>query len=227
LKASLRPAGRPRPEATQSRLPSRKQLLSYLADNPDEASFRDLVRAFALRGRERAELREMLRELEPGGGRRPRRAREPGSLPSVAVLEVSALDAEGELLARPSGSAEGLPDPLPEIRLTAAARGPAAAVGDRVLARLSPQDDGYQGQIIRVLPRAPARLIGVVEGTARHPRLRPLGARGGQRELEPGVGDDREPGERVVAERSGGRARGRERPTVFERLGRPGEPGTI
>ncbi len=225
MTASLRPARRRRPQAAQSRLPSREQLASYLADNPDAATFRDLVRAFALKGRDRALLRERLRELDLDGDRPPRPPREPGSLPAVAVLEVTALDADGELIAQPSGRTRELPDPPPEIRLAPAARGPAPTVGDRVLARLSPQDDGYQGQIIRVLPRAPARFVAVVEGTPRHPRLRPLGARAGLLELDPA--DDLAPGDLVVAERSGGRALGRERAVVVERLGRPGEAGAI
>ena len=186
MTTAVRPARR-RSAGTASRLPSREQLLRYLADHPDAASQRELVRAFALKGQERDLLRAMLRELQAEGllaGRRPR-ARAAGGLPAVAVLEVSAIDADGELIARPSGRADDSPDPLPEIRLTAAARGPAPAPGDRVLARLERQDEGYRGQIIRVLPQSPTRVIGVVEGTARQPRLRPLGARAGLLELEP------------------------------------------
>ena len=63
----------------------------------------------------------------------PRR-RDDGGLPPVAVLEVTGIAADGELLARPVSAAERRDAPTIVV---ASERGRAPGVGDRILARLS------------------------------------------------------------------------------------------
>ena len=161
MTTAVRPARR-RSAGTASRLPSREQLLRYLADHQGAASQRELVRAFALKGQERELLRAMLREA-PGRwpARRPQSGvRTQGGLPAVAVLEVSAIDADGELIARPSGRADNSPDPPPDIRLTAAPARACAGAGRPGAG--APRADGRRlaGPIFR--PAAePARVVGV------------------------------------------------------------------
>ena len=220
------PAKRPRP-APGSLLPSRDELLRYLEANPDGATLRDLARAFQLKGQDRTALKRLLRELKPDVPRSGRRTTSAGRLPSVAVLEVTGVDPDGELIARPAARAQDDPSPAPIVLLHDGARGRAPAVGDRVLAKISQRGGAAQGKIIRVLPRAPARVIGTVERMGAGLAIRPVGARARDLELYAADAGGAEPGELVVAERIGERELGPDRACVLERLGRPGDPRAI
>ncbi|MCE3250282.1 MAG: rnr [Geminicoccaceae bacterium] len=174
----------------------------------------------------------MLRELQASGalagGRRGRRAAAPGDeLPSVAVLEVTALDPDGEALARPAAAAGEGANGSPIVRLEANARVRAPGIGERVLARLSRRGGEWHGQIIRSLPKVPRRVLGVVEGGGERLRIRPLGERARQLELAPADAAGALAGELVLAEPTGERALGPDRARVLERLGRPGDPRTV
>jgi ribonuclease R len=219
-----KPSAKPRSSARtrRGRPPGRDDILRYLEDAGGEISEHDVARAFGLKGRDRLRLRLILHELESQGAR-PRRRRS-GAAPSVAVLEVVALDEGGEPLARLAAERE---DAAPRIRLRAGG-GPAPGAGDRVLARLSIEDDETSAEVIRVLRREPARIVGLLQRAPDGLRLEPTGD-GGRRELlvreqdSAGAG----PGELVVAERLPGSALGLGRAKVIERLGAPDEPGAI
>jgi ribonuclease R len=211
--------------ARRGRVPEPGDVLSYLEQSEGAASEHELARAFGVKGRDRFRLKRVLRELEDGGAPRSR-GRRSGAPPSVAVLDVAALDADGEPLARLASEPEGTP---PRIRLLAGdARAPAPGVGDRVLARLLWQDDEASAEVIRLLQREPRRMVGLLQRGPDGLRLEPTG-NGGRRELlvreqdSMGAGS----GELVVAERLPGDALGRARAQVIERLGRPDEPGAI
>ncbi|HYZ26546.1 MAG TPA: hypothetical protein VE597_06540, partial [Geminicoccaceae bacterium] len=112
-------------------MPDRDDVVSYIEQAGGDVREHDLVRAFGVKGRDRFRLKQLLRDLEGDGSPRPRgrRSRAP---PSVAVLDVAALDQDGEPLARLASEPE---DAAPRIRLLAGdGRAPAPAVGDRVLA---------------------------------------------------------------------------------------------
>ena len=73
-----------------------------------------------------------------------------------------------------------LADTAPRIRLLPGdARGPAPAVGDRVLARLFPQNDEPSAQVIRILQREPRRLVGLLQRGPEGLRPEPTGNGGG------------------------------------------------
>ncbi len=219
-------ARRPR-SSSAGRLPGRDELQHYLEGNPDAATLRDLARAFQLKGQDRTELKRLLRELKPDVTRSGRRAAGAGRLPPVAVLEVTGVDPDGELIARPAAKAQDDPSPASIVLLHDAARGRAPGIGDRVLAKISQRGGEAQGKIIRVLPRSPARVIGTVERVGLGLGIRPAGARGRELELHAADAGGAEPGELVVAERIGERALGADRARVLERLGRPGDPRTV
>ncbi len=147
-------------------------------------------------------------------------------MPSVAVLEVIGIDPDGELLAKPAAEAQQAPDQAPIVLLPDAVRGRAPAIGDRVLARIGKRGEPH-GQIIRILPRAPARVIGTVERVGERFAIRPVGAKARELELPAADAGGAQPGELVVAERIGTPALGPDRARVLERLGRPGDPRTV
>jgi ribonuclease R len=207
------------------RVPDAAAVLGYLEQAGGAATEHELARAFGVKGRDRFRLKRVLRELEDGGTPRPRRRRS-GAPPSVAVLDVGALDPDGEPLARLTSEPE---DTAPRIRLLPGdARGPAPAVGDRVLARLLSEDDEPSAEVIRILQREPRRLVGLLQRSPEGLRLEPTG-NGGGRELLVSAKDSggAGPGDLVVAERIGAAALGFGRAKVVERLGRPDDPGAI
>ena len=123
-------------------LPTREQILAFIAEHPGEAGKRDIARAFGVTGAARIPLKAMLKELADEGlvERRSKRLKRPDDLPSVTVLEVTGRDRDGEFLARPAewSDAEGGPPPPIIVAPARDRRGPAPGIGDRVLARLSP-----------------------------------------------------------------------------------------
>jgi ribonuclease R len=211
-------------------LPDRDQILRHIADNGGAANRRDLVRTFAVKGRDRTALKRMLRTLEAEGAlpEKPRATRRDadGRLPSVGVLEVTGIAADGELIARPVSAAAGADAP---IILVAAGRGPAPAVGDRILARLSARPEGrYEARIMRVLPASPSRLVGVLERARDGLRVRPAGSRGApELRVRPADSLGAQPGELVVVERAADQPLGLAHGRVTERLGEAGDPRTI
>ncbi len=153
-------------------LPSKEELARFINESPRKVGKREIVRAFHIRPEYRVDLRNMLKELEEDGtvnrGRGKNFAAK-GSLPSVAVITLTGLDDEGLLLAKPVVWNEDTPPPriylLPERQ-----RDKGLGDGDRLLARLSKSDHGYEGLMIRKLAAAPDRTIGVfaeIEGSGR------------------------------------------------------------
>jgi ribonuclease R len=227
-----RPFKRRAPVSGTGALPDRDQLLRHIEDN-GPGNRRDLARALGVKGRDRTALKRMVRELErdgalpdaPRASPAPRR-REDGGLPSVAVLEVTGIAADGELLARPlntAGQAES-----PDI-VVAPERGRAPGVGDRILARLSARPEGhYEARIMRVLPAQPSRFVGEVERARDGLRVRPARSRGApELRVRPADSLAAEPGELVVVERLASQALGPGYGRITERLGEAGDPRTV
>jgi ribonuclease R len=209
-------------------LPDRDQLLAHI-EASGTADKRDLMRELGVKGRDRTALKRMLRDLEDEGAlpdlpAAPRR-RDEGGLPPVAVLEVSGMAADGELLARPLNLTENAEPPAIVV---ASERGRAPGVGDRILARLSRRGEGYEARVMRVLPAQPSRFVGELEHARDGLRVRPAGSRGaGEVRVRPADSLGAEPGELVVVERLAGQALGPGYGRVSERLGDAGDPRTI
>jgi ribonuclease R len=214
-------------------LPTRQQLLEYIRQSPSRIGKRELARAFHLTGENRIVLREMINDLEKSGdierGRGKRFAR-PGALPEVTVVEISGVDADGELLARPLTWAEdGRP---PRIFMAPGRHGEAPlGIGDRVLARLRRMREGiYEARAVRRITAGPAKVLGVYElagdGSG---RLRPTDRR--QKSDYKVLQADAlkaDPGELVLAEiLPGSRAYGLRGARIVERLGSMANPRTV
>lgn len=160
--------------STAPHLPSREDVLRFISENPDRSGKREIAKAFGLKGGDRIWLRDMLRELEQEGllKRKRRRHMRPGTLPHVVVLDIFSRDAEGGLLARPAEQQEDedAPVPLVTIRPQRSGRRPAAGVGDRVLARVYPNEaetgPAYDGRVMKIFEKRRRAVLGVLREAA-------------------------------------------------------------
>jgi len=225
-----RPKGAPR-KKTPGGLPSRQDILDFLATASSKTGKREIARAFGVKGSDRAALKDMLRQMADDGlvaGSR-RKLTRPGVLPTVTVIEITGRDADGEFVARPV-TWDDEQGPAPRILMVESKRegGPVAGVGDRVLARItalrSDADYPYQARTIRRLPRAARSLLGifralpggagVIDPVDRKQLKEWPVARGGSGEAEDG--------ELVRFEIARGSRMGVQTARVVERLGNPG-----
>lgn len=175
--------GPPKSKATaksQAPMPSRDEILAFINSAQDKVGKREITRAFGLKGPQRAELKALLRAMADEGlltGNR-KSLHKKGGLPAVAMLDVTGVDPEGDLVAAPANWDEH-DGPVPRVVIVpqrgggGRLRGPAQAigVGDRLLARLSelesadpadnPEGYHYKASPIKRLARAPRSLLGI------------------------------------------------------------------
>ncbi|MEZ5885768.1 MAG: ribonuclease R [Paracoccaceae bacterium] len=213
-------------------LPSKAEILAWIAENPGETGKRDIARAFGIKGAQRVELKRLLTELEAEGRleKRRRSYRDPDALPPVAVLTVLPPDAAGDLFARPlDWQGEGA---APVILFIPRKGDPALAQGDRILAKLAPakaQDHAYEARLIRKIGTNPIRIVGLFRKAAEGGRIIPVD-KGADKEwlvaadATLGARD----GELVEAEQVGARGRmGLPRARIVEVLGDPSAPKAV
>ena len=129
-----------------------------------------MARAFDVSGDDRIELKNLLRDLEQDGVLIKHPGQEysvPQGLPTIAVIEITQLDSEGELFARPSEWDPDLQRPPPRIHVTAPdGKPPALAVGDRALCRLKRLSHNlYDAVPVRKLDSPQGHVMGVVQRT--------------------------------------------------------------
>ncbi|TWB54283.1 ribonuclease R [Nitrospirillum viridazoti] len=236
----------PRPvparRAADAPFPTREEIMDYIQSSPVPVGKREIARAFNITGDGRIVLKELLKELEGEGSIEKgegRRVAVPAALPEVAVLIVSEVTPDGEVLARPTSWAHEAPPP--RIYMAAEKRGhPALAVGDRVLARLSRQpqlrdngpqgeEDVYEGRTMRKLDSGTAtRIVGIYDRARDGGRLKPVDRRA---KAEFAVADANaegaQAGELVVAELLPASRLGLKQVRVVERLGSIEEPRAV
>ncbi|HVY21494.1 MAG TPA: ribonuclease R [Bauldia sp.] len=153
-------------------LPTREQLLAFIAEHPGETGKREIARHFGITGAQRIPLKALLKDLAREGAveSRYRKLKRTDDLPEVTVVEITGRDRDGELIGRPvEWPAEAGDAPRIDIAPTRAKDAPAPGIGDRVLARISKPEREYTGRIIKVLEKRPATLLGVVRGATIDP----------------------------------------------------------
>ena len=214
-----------------SRIPSKQDILAWIADNPALGSKRDIAKAFGIKGAARIDLKKLLKELEAEGHleKRRRSYRDPDKLPPVSVLQVIGPDADGDVFCRPlEWRGDG---PEPRILFSLRAADPAVGEGDRILARLQEvqgEDHHYVARLIRRIATNPRRILGVFRKSAEGGRIVAI-AKGSDKEWRVGAGDTQKArdGELVEAELAGPGGRMTPRARIVERLGDPGEARAV
>jgi len=213
-------------------IPSKPQILQWIADNPTMTAKRDIAHAFGIKGSaERIGLKRLLREMEADGAldKRHRSYRDASALPPVSILQVLAPDAQGDLYARAlEWTGDGAE---PRILLVTRASDPAMGEGDRILARLSETDGetySHEARLIRKIGSNPLKMLGIYRAGSDGGRIVPID-KGQDKEWVVGrdmTGGARD-GELVEAEQAGSRRMGLPQARITARLGDPSGPRAV
>ena len=81
-----------------TRIPSKTEILDWIAEHPTKAAKRDIAKAFGIKGAARIDLKRVLRELEDEGKLAKRKSsyRDANALPPVSVLQITGPDGDGD-----------------------------------------------------------------------------------------------------------------------------------
>jgi ribonuclease R len=132
---------------------------------------REIAKAFGIKGAARIALKALLKELETEGevARRGKVLVKPGAIPPTLIATITSKDRDGDLIAKPHDWDEALSGRPPRLIIGASRghkrrdSGPAPAVGDRVLLRLSDRREGttIHAPVIKILSRDKAQMLGL------------------------------------------------------------------
>ena len=204
-----------------SGLPTRQQVLDFLASSDSPAGKREIAKAFGLSAQQKILLKALLKDMADEGliDSAPGRAfHKMGGLPKVTVLRIVDVDDGGTVWAVPDRwEAE---TPPPRIRVRERKRG-ALGLGERMLARTEEAGNGWIAHPIKVLAKASEQFLGVLR--KERPTLWLTGVeKKDRREIAVSDPGDAAPGDLVLAELAGRPPRVMAR--VVERLGDPFAP---
>ena len=215
-----------------NQLPTRQQILDWIAQNPGQSAKRDIARAFNIKGAQKIELKRLLIEMTEDGAleKKARKFNDAGELQPISILEITGPDRQGDLFAKAvewAGKGEE-----PRILVIPRKEDPALGRGDRILARVSKtegQGHSHEARVIRRLGAGAKRILGIFRRGAEGGRIIPIDK-----------GEDKEwivslaymggakDGELVEAELVSKReSMGLPRARIVERLGDPGAPKAV
>ncbi|MDQ0393056.1 ribonuclease R [Labrys monachus] len=152
--------------ASEPSLPSRDDIVAFIARSRGRVGKREIAREFGLSGADKIALKHLLDEFaEEGAVQRTRKGfNAPGALPSSLVADITGRDRDGELVAVPSDWNEDAGKP-PSILVVVPKRfgGAAPGVGSRVLLRMADgaSDHRPTGRVIKLIERLRQRILGV------------------------------------------------------------------
>src|SRR5919112_2468280 len=158
-------------------LPSRKQILDFIATSDQPAGKREIARAFGLSGQDKVALKTLLKDMADEGliDSAPGRAfHKMGGVPKVTVLRIVDVDESGQAWAVPERWESDAPEPRLRV-LERKGRGPSAlGVGDRILARTEQRGNGYAAHPMKKLLKGSELVLGVVHREGDSHWLRPV-----------------------------------------------------
>lgn len=217
-------------------LPTKEELRQFIHDSLEPLDKRDIARAFGIKGQERTLLRVMLRELAEEGGveKNPTRTyRAPQNLPETALIEITGLDGDGELRARPVEWHGHGPEPIIYVMYRRREGAEEAKPGHRVPAKLKKVDKHeYEARILKPLEvEETNRVIGTFRAYKGAGHVHPTDKKDRNEYYIPAeYVNDAEDGDLVVAELippSGRHPRSKNPARIAERLGKKGDPRLI
>ena len=206
----------------QPGLPTRQQILDFIAQSDTPAGKRELAKAFGLHGADKIALKALLKDMADEGliDSAPGRAfHKMGGVPKVTVLRIVDIDGATAFAVPESWHAE---TPPPRLRVVEKGKRQAAlAIGDRILARTEEAGAGFVAHPMKKLARGEELVLGVLHREGDRLWLKPVDKRE-RRELMVSDAGEAEVGDLVLAEKAGRPPRITAR--VTERLGDPFQP---
>ncbi|HKS86067.1 MAG TPA: ribonuclease R [Pseudolabrys sp.] len=214
-----------------SSLPSKADILAFIAERPGKVGTREIARAFNLKNAMRADLKRLLRELADDGAieKRRKKLHHAGALPATVLADITARDRDGDLIATPDEWDADAHGPAPKIRVHLPRKmrpNQAAGLGDRVLLRIdeTEEEDGirHRGHIIRIIDHPKHRVLGIFRKIAYGGgRLEPVDKKmlGKELAIPAGATADAEDGDLIAVETSRAPRLGLPTAQVVERLG--------
>ena len=157
----------PKPTKPKPGLPTREQVLAFIAASTVPAGKREIAKAFGLSAQDKIALKALLRDMADeglidtgAGGKGGGRAfHQMGGVPKVTVLRIADVDDSGNIWAVPERwDADTQP---PKLRVRERKQG-ALGVGDRVLARTEEAGNGWIAHPMKVLPKGEEMVLGVL-----------------------------------------------------------------
>ncbi len=214
------------------RIPSKSEILDWIAENPGLSAKRDIAKAFGIKGADRIELKRILKELEAEGTleRRRKSYRDPEKLPPVTILVILPPDESGDQFARPMEWQGEAPEPR-VLFMPRKADAPVAE-GDRILARVNEirgEDYQYEARLIRKVGTNPHKILGIFRKATEGGRIVPID-KGADKEwlVAAAATQGAKDGELVEAEQAGPKGRmGLPKARIIERLGDPSAPKAV
>ena len=184
-------------------LPSRQQILDFIATSGQPAGKREIARAFGVRGESKIALKRLLNDMadegliETGRGRAFNKA---GGVPRVTVLKIVEADDSGHIFGQPEQWEADTP--APKLRIIEKERRGALGIGDRVLARTEERGERFVAHPLKKLERKAALVLGVLRQEGTRFWLTPVEKKE-RRELPVSDVADGEAGDLVLCEVSG------------------------
>ncbi|WP_156679820.1 ribonuclease R family protein [Sphingomonas profundi] len=190
------------PKTHQTGLPSREQILDFIAKADAPAGKREIARAFGLLGNEKIELKALLKDMADEGliDSAPGRAfHKMGGVPKVTVLRI--VDVEGD---QPVAVPEiwHADTPPPRLRVVEKGRRTALGPGDRILARTEEAGRGWLAHPLKKLARGEELVLGVLHAEGDRLWLKPVDKRE-KRDWPVSDAATAGPGDLVLAEKTG------------------------
>ena len=153
-------------------LPSKEEILAFIAENPGQAGKREIARAFGISGGARIGLKRLLKELTEDGHIEKSRKRlvKTGELPAVGIYRITERDPQGDLIGVPVKWESDDDSPPPRLLIQPDKKSKAVpGIGDRVLAKLIDRDvDQFEiagvkqaVRVIKILPKREDSILGI------------------------------------------------------------------
>ncbi|PCD03533.1 ribonuclease R [Sphingomonas spermidinifaciens] len=207
----------------QNGLPSRQQILDFIASSDSPAGKREIAKAFGLHGADKIALKALLKDMTDEGlvDIAPGRAfHKMGGVPKVTVLRVTDADGDAVWAVPERWEAEGIPQPRLRV-IERGRRQSALGPGDRILARTEEAGNGWIAHPMKTLARGEEQILGVLREEGGRLFLAGLDKKAA-RDLPVVDRGEAEPGDLVLAEKTGRPPRIMAK--VVERLGDPFAP---